>query len=132
MKCILCKETISEMLDRAAGDETLAAVFRHLSDCADCRKFYADTHAVHEATRRFQHAKAPAELDQKLGVLGMESGYPHKKISVTFSVPSALFSVGAVLMMVLFIYAVGSIQERNLSANFQRTMEQMHQRPSTH
>lgn len=113
------------MLDCTAGDETLAAVFRHLSDCSECRKFYVETNAVHSAMHRFPYVKTPAELDRKLSVLGMESGTPHKKVSVTFSVPSALYSVGAVLMLLLFIYAMGSFQERNLSTGFQLTMDLM-------
>lgn len=123
MNCQNTKEQISQLLDNELSAGELQSMFRHLSECEECRTFFLRAKEIHDSIQSLEYSTAPNEIDQKFAVLGMEE-QSHSIFSrkFTISVPSALYSVGAAIIMSLFIYVVGNIQEKSLLSQYQQTM----------
>lgn len=121
MNCRTTQEHTSLWLDEELPPEELTPLFAHLAGCELCRDFLTRAKAVHHAAQRMNVIAAPELLDKKFGVLamGIERQHPSGK-TVTISVPSVLYSVGAAVMMLLFIYVFGSYQERNIASQYQQ------------
>jgi anti-sigma factor RsiW len=116
---------MSEMLDVTLQEELLQELFRHLADCAGCRTYFVHTNAIRNAVRSLPYESAPDILNAKFDVLTIGAEHRFlKERTVSISFPSVLYSVGAAILMGLFIYTVGIFQERNMSMHYQQSVEQ--------
>ena len=123
MDCQTSKEHISQLLDNELSPELLPPLFQHLGNCEECRNYFVQTKSVHDAVKKLEYVAVPSEMDDKFAVLEMGE----KKVSwinrkFTISVSSMFYSIGVAIIMTLFIYAVGIIQEKSLIAQYQQTM----------
>ena len=113
------QEQISQFMDNELPKEQQQALFRHLSECELCREFFSDTKTIHDTVKELAYDPVPHEMDRKFEVLGMKETASHfRNRTLTISIPTAVYSIGAVIMMTLFMYVVGNIQEKNLSDQF--------------
>ncbi len=123
MNCQTTKEQISQFLDTELRSVELQSMFLHLSECEECRTFFIQTKEIHDGVKSIEYIAAPEIIDQKFAVLGMEQTQQSiLSRRFTISVPSALYSVGAAIVMSLFIYVVGNIQEKSLLSQYRQTM----------
>ncbi len=122
MSCQTTQERISQLLDNELLSEELQPMFQHLSECEECRTFFLHTKEIHDSAKSLEYVAAPKSIDQKFAVLGMEQQQSFLSRKFTISVPSALYSVGAAIVMSVFIYVVGNIQEKSLLSQYRQTM----------
>ncbi len=123
MNCQTTKEHISQFLDNELRSEELQPMFQHLGECKECGTFFLHTKEIHDSAKSLEYVASPKGIDQKFAVLGMEQ--PQKSIlsrKFTISVSSAIYSVGAFIAMVLFIYVSGTIQEKQIAAQYRQAM----------
>jgi len=123
MNCQTTKEQISQFLDNELHDEELQPMFHHLGECEECRKFFLQAKEICDSAKTLEYLTAPNEIDQKFAVLGMEQ--KQKSIlsrQFTISVSSVISSVGAVIVILLFIYVSGTIQEKQIAEQYRQTM----------
>jgi hypothetical protein len=98
------QEMISQFTDDALPQEELPGLFRHLSECEECREFFVHTKKIHDGMKQLIPPVVPAELDKTFSILKI--GVPDRPLlerSFTLSVPSILLSV---IAMSLFSIAV--------------------------
>ncbi len=112
-------EQISLLIDDALDAEEQSTVFRHLSECEECRTFFQRTQRVSRAMQRLTDTPVPEAMDQKFGILG--AGL---QVRPTGSLRSALVSVGAVLVMTVFIYIIGTVQAEGGMQQYHSTVSQ--------
>ncbi|MBI2428913.1 MAG: hypothetical protein HYV29_08985 [Ignavibacteriales bacterium] len=123
MDCLTSKVQISQFLDNELPQELLQPLFYHLGECEECRNFFVRTKVVHEGAKNVEYAAVPKELDEKFAVLEMgEKNVSLMNRKFTISVPTAIYSIGAVIVMVLFIYVSGTIQEKQIAEQYRQTM----------
>ncbi|MDP1675299.1 MAG: zf-HC2 domain-containing protein [Bacteroidota bacterium] len=122
MNCQTTKEQISQLLDNELRAEELQPMFQHLSECEECRKFFLQTKDIHDSAKTLEYITAPKVIDQKFAVLGMEQQQSFLSRKFTISVPSAIYSIGAVIVLMLFIYVSGTIQEKQIAEQYRQTM----------
>lgn len=122
MNCQTSKEQISQLLDNELPKEFLQPLFRHLGECEECGKFFLQTKEIHDSAKTLEYITVPNEIDQKFAVLGMEQQQSVLSRKFTVSVSSVIASVGAVIAMVLFIYVSGTIQEKQIAAQYQQAI----------
>jgi hypothetical protein len=116
------KEQISQLLDNELAGGFVQPLFQHLAECEECRTFFLRANAIQEAAKGLKPVSVPGEIDRKFSVLAI--GDQRSTIlnrTITISIPSVIMSVGALIMMTLCIYIIGSIQEKNLTAQYQRS-----------
>lgn len=99
------QEQISLLIDNELHAEEQSSVFRHLSECGECRTYFQRTQRVSRAMHQLPDRSVPRSMDQKFGILG--AGLQERP---TVSVRSAVVSIGAVLLMTVFIYIIGTAQ----------------------
>ena len=131
MNCQTSKEYISQMLDNELGNEFLQPLFQHLAECSECRSFYTRTQRIQQTMQRLPVSELSATVDEKFDVLTMgtkKQSFRNWKISI--SIPSAVYSVCAVLVIGLFMYAVGSYQEQVMGNQYRSTISSLQQRSS--
>ncbi len=123
MNCQTHKEQLSLLTDGALSAEHLPALFRHLSECADCRNFFLHVKVIHETALRMPPAAAPDAADRIIRTLTLGAETP-PMVNTTFTVKasSALFSLGLVILMTVFIYGMGKVQEQEMSRQYVRTV----------
>jgi len=123
MNCRTSKEQISQFLDNELPKELLQPLFQHLGGCEECRNFFVQTKAVYDVVKKLEYADVPKEVDEKFSVLGMggkKSSLMNRKFTV--SVSTALYSIGAFIGLLLFIYISGTIQEKQIAEQYRQTV----------
>lgn len=123
MNCQNYQEQISQLLDNELPAGELQPMFRHLSECEECRKFFMQTKTIHDSVRGMEYVVTPNEIDQKFAVLAM--GQKQQSLlsrQFTISVPSVIYSIGAVIVLSVFIYVSGTIQEKYIAEQYRQTM----------
>jgi predicted anti-sigma-YlaC factor YlaD len=113
MNCDQHQEEMSRMMDGQESGAVLPGLFRHLSECEECRRFYAAAravertpatpvvfpvridHAVYARVRRNPELPGPA-------FAGWWSGFFRRRIPV----PAAAVVAVAVVMLAMGLYAV--------------------------
>ncbi|MFA6468930.1 MAG: zf-HC2 domain-containing protein [Bacteroidota bacterium] len=104
MNCITAKELVNEFLDNELSPELLQPLFAHLADCTECRKFLVQTKTVHDAAAAIRHIPAPAELDRKFNILGIQAEeVPAINRRIAVSIPSAILS-GVLVFMISIVF----------------------------
>jgi anti-sigma factor RsiW len=111
------QQQISVLIDDVLDAEEQSTVFRHLSDCEECRTFFQRTQRVSRAMHRLTDSPVPDAMDQKFGIL--DAGL---QVRPTASLRSALVSVGAVLLMSVFIYIIGTVQAEGTMQQYHNTV----------
>lgn len=110
---------MNRYFDNDLTDAEEEMLFLHLSRSQESRTVFAALKTVYGALQHPAAVTYPASLDRKLGALNVGQNVPRPmQKSITISIPSAVYSIGAVVMMSFFIYVVGVIQERNISAKY--------------
>ena len=122
MNCQTTQEQISQLLDNELHAEELQPMFHHLSECEECRAFFLHTKEIHDITKSLKYIAVPEVIDQKFAVLGMEQQQSFLSRKFTISVSSTIYSIGAFIAMVFFVYVSGTIQEKQIAAQYQQTM----------
>jgi predicted anti-sigma-YlaC factor YlaD len=122
MNCQTTKEQISQLLDNELRAEELQPMFQHLSECEECRTFFLHTKEIHDGAKAIAYVDAPEVIDLKFAVLGMEQQQSFLSRKFTVSVSSAITSVCVAIVMVLFIYVSGTIQEKQIAEQYRQTM----------
>ncbi|MFA6455591.1 MAG: zf-HC2 domain-containing protein [Bacteroidota bacterium] len=116
MNCITSKELVNEFLDNELSPELLQPLFSHLADCAACREFLVKTKTIHDAVASLQNIPAPAELDRKFAILGIQAGtVPVINRRIAVSVPSAILS-GVLVFMISIVFFLALHTEGSQSA----------------
>ena len=114
---------MNKYFDNEATDAELKELFLHLSESEESRTLFVDMKRVNESLMQKPDFEFPKEIDQKFAVLGMkEKHQPILSRQFTISVSSAIYSVGAVIVMSLFIYVMGAIQEKEIAERYRQTM----------
>ena len=117
------QEQVSQFLDNELPTSMLQPMFQHLSECDVCRTFFVNSNTIHDTAQKIKEENAPEPLDRKFVALGMTKAISKfQNRSLTIPVPSVVYSIGTVIVMTLFIYIVGSLQEKNLLSQYRQTM----------
>lgn len=111
------QEQIGLLIDDALDTEEQSMVFRHLSECEECRTFFQRTQRLSRAMHRLPDVPVPHALDLKFSMLG--AGLQERPAS---PVRSAVVSIGAVLLMSFFIYIIGTVQAEATLQQYQSTV----------
>ncbi|NUN69366.1 MAG: zf-HC2 domain-containing protein [Bacteroidetes bacterium] len=132
MKHRSTKEEISLLIDNELTLPQQRELFLHMAECDDCRTFFLHLSSIRSAAGRMAAGTVPEELDRAFSALAMGSQRGiTRSATVTLSLRSVVYSIGAVIMMTLFIYAAGTIQEENLAQQYKqsiRVIDQQYQR----
>jgi len=117
------KESISLLIDNELSPQQQRELFLHMAECDDCRTFFLHASVIRHAAGSMAAVSVPDELDRKFSALAMESKRSAiGSASVTVSLPSILYSLGAVIMMTVFVYVVGTIQEESLAQQYKQSI----------
>lgn len=132
MNCQTGKEYISQLLDNEMESEFLQPLFQHLAECSECRTFFTRTQSIQQTMQRLPVSELSATVDEKFDVLTMGTKkQSFRKWKISISIPSAVYSVCAVLIIGLFMYAVGSYQEQTMGNQYRLMMSSLDQHSST-
>ncbi len=131
MNCQTSKEYISQFLDNELSQNFLQPLFLHLGECDECRNFFVQVKSIHDSVKKLSYLPVPESLDQKFSVLGLvKKNEPLMNRKLTVSVPSAIYSLCALVVITLFMYSVGSYQEKSMASQYRQTINAVRETPS--
>lgn len=123
---------MNKYFDDETSDGELQSLFTYLGASAEGRELFSSMKHVHESLNRTPDIEFPKGIDEKLAAL-LIRGKEQSMISRTFTVSlrSTVYSACAVLVIGLFMYAVGSYQEQMMGNQYRSTISSLGQPSST-
>lgn len=108
-------ERSSQFLDGELPTSEQAEMFRHLSECGDCRTMFERMLRVSRAAQRMLPVSVPPALDQKFAALTPVIGSP-RFLERRVSVPAMLLSFIAVMILSVSILVTAADRRSETTA----------------
>jgi hypothetical protein len=94
------QEKISQFMDNELPKEQHREMYMHLSECEECREYFAGTMRIHDAVKTLTNESFPADMDRKFSVLRLgNADHPYVTQKMLVSIPSALLTVIAAFLI---------------------------------
>ncbi len=107
---------ISRYIDSDLPDVETPEMFFHLQQCAECRHFFSAMWRVHRSPLYSPLPDVMKTLDRKLSSLSV--GIRSDERTITFSPMRVMYTAGAVVLMMLYIYGMSLMQEEHQMSQY--------------